>query len=290
MKKIIIDPEIRDLLPPRSDDESTRLSEAIQLDGCREPLVVWQGHGILLDGHGRYEVCQEHKIKFETVAIGLPDRNAAIEWVVNNQLAKRNLTDERRAYYIGKQYLAQKQKDSTGNLPSGQNVRLAENTAKKIAEQHGVSERTVRRSSVFAQKVDEQPEPAKEAILSGKSGTKKNEVINAPPGKLFCDRCSRVGVNPKCTRCAEVRKEAKKPAREPGVEETKKRKAAGRVKFDWRQFDDAFGILMRQIDRVGNEYGDKEGPQADALRKQLAQFRKDFAAWYRKSAGLEKGK
>lgn len=284
MSKLIVDPEIRDLLPPRSEDEAQRLKDAILLDGCREPLVRWKGQGILLDGHGRHEICTANKVKFTVVDISLPNRAAAIEWVVNNQLAKRNLTDERRAYYIGKQYLNEKK------ARGGQQDGAGESTAAKIGQKHGVNEKTVRRAALFAKNVDELPAKTREAVLDGKTETTQKEVAATPPGKLFCDRCTRLGPTKGCNRCDDLRKAAKKPAREPGVEPAKKKSASGKVKFDWRQFDDGFGLVLRQIDKVGNAYNCKESPEAEALRDDMSKFRKSFTAWYRKVAGLDKDK
>lgn len=282
MAKLIIDDEIRDLLPPRTDDEAQRLKDAILLDGCREPLVRWKGQGILLDGHGRHEICTANKVKFEVVDISLPNRAAAIEWVVNNQLGKRNLTDERRSYYIGKQYLNEKK--SRGGRH--QDEADEKTTAARIGEAHGVSEKTVRRAALFAKSVDELPAETQKAVLAGKTGATQKEVA----AKLFCDRCTRLGPTKGCNRCSELRKSAKAPPREPGVEPTKKKSAAGKVKFDWKQFDEGFGLVLRQIDKVGNAYGCKESAEAEALRDDMAKFRKTFTAWYRKVAGLDKSK
>jgi len=36
------------------------LAKNIIEDGCRDPLVTW--NGMLLDGHNRYEICLKHSI------------------------------------------------------------------------------------------------------------------------------------------------------------------------------------------------------------------------------------
>src|ERR1700690_2427995 len=97
-----IDPEIESLVPKLSDDEYAGLGISIGTDHHVDPLVVGNilGERILLDGHNRLRICQEKGIKFTTREIKLPSKELAIQWVIDNQLSRRNLTDERRAYYI----------------------------------------------------------------------------------------------------------------------------------------------------------------------------------------------
>lgn len=90
---LTIDPEFSSILPPLRDCEYRQLENNLLADGCRCPLVIWRG--ILLDGHARYELCKKHGIDFETVETDLPDREAAIDWIVANQLGRSNLTAEK---------------------------------------------------------------------------------------------------------------------------------------------------------------------------------------------------
>ena len=114
-----IDPEFRDLLPKLTDEEYRKLSIKLQLEGCLKPLIVWKETGILLDGHHSLAIYEEHKIPYRVEYMPFPTRELAIEWVIDNQLGRRNLTDERRAYYIGKKYLAQKSMWWTLGAPGG---------------------------------------------------------------------------------------------------------------------------------------------------------------------------
>ena len=95
---IQIDSELRALIPPLSSEERSQLEVNLVAEGCRDPLVVWKGHHILLDGHNRYEICRTQSIDFNTVEIDLPDRDAAHDWLINNQLGRRNLTPEAVSY------------------------------------------------------------------------------------------------------------------------------------------------------------------------------------------------
>src|SRR2546425_5118723 len=88
------DPELRALVPPPTPEEVEQLRANLKADGCREPLVIWPTSAgpILLDGHNRYEICQQQNIHFDTVEIELASREEAATWIINNQLGRRNLT------------------------------------------------------------------------------------------------------------------------------------------------------------------------------------------------------
>ena len=95
--KIRVDQEFAALIPPLTECESQQLQANLLADGCRDPLVVWKEQGILLDGHHRLRICQEHDVAFTVRRISLPDRDAAALWIRLNQLGRRNLTDDQRA-------------------------------------------------------------------------------------------------------------------------------------------------------------------------------------------------
>src|SRR5438128_796267 len=135
-----IDPEIAALLPSLTSEELAELEVTLAAEGCRDRLVVWKETGILLDGHNRLAICEKRKIGDVTEEISLPDREHAIQWVIENQLARRNLTDERRAYFRGKEYLNKKHHHGDAGrldaLPSGQNDHLGKKTAETVAAKH----------------------------------------------------------------------------------------------------------------------------------------------------------
>lgn len=113
---IKIDPEFASLIPPLSDEEFKRLEESILNEGCRDAIVVWEqpkGFGnadidneadpymlheipVIVDGHNRYKICTEHNIPFRVEYADLEDKEDVKLWMMNNQLARRNLTDLQR--------------------------------------------------------------------------------------------------------------------------------------------------------------------------------------------------
>lgn len=85
-----IDEEFRTLMPRLSVDEYSRLKRAIIEDGCRDSIIIWGD--IIVDGMHRYLICQEISEQYTVTRLDFPDRDAAKAWIIDNQLARRNLT------------------------------------------------------------------------------------------------------------------------------------------------------------------------------------------------------
>lgn len=90
-----IDPEFQALIAPLAAEEREQLEANLVAHGCRDPIVVW--HDLLIDGHNRFEICTRLQIKYRTVEIALPSRAHVLLWIEENQLGRRNLTDDQRA-------------------------------------------------------------------------------------------------------------------------------------------------------------------------------------------------
>lgn len=105
--RIIIDREFKAIIPPLKEEEYKNLEESLRLEGCREPISLW--NGIIVDGHNRYEICRRLNIPFVTVQKGFSSRDEAISWICLNQLSRRNISEEAFRYLVGKRYDAEKQ-------------------------------------------------------------------------------------------------------------------------------------------------------------------------------------
>ena len=90
MPQITIDLEFKALIPPLTLSEFASLEASILAEGCRDPLVLWDG--LLLDGHNRYRICSKHHFPFHTTSISLSNRDEAKKWIFKNALSRRNLT------------------------------------------------------------------------------------------------------------------------------------------------------------------------------------------------------
>ena len=122
-----IDPEFKSMIPPLSEDELQLLEQNILAEGkCRDAIKVWRGY--IIDGHNRYQICQNHNISYRVKKIPLMSKTDALVWIADNQLGRRNLTPAMRIEIAAQKIALQQQ---------GGNKR------KQIAEAAGVSEKTV---------------------------------------------------------------------------------------------------------------------------------------------------
>ena len=96
MEPPIVDKEFKSLIRPLLGVERTKLETSLLAEGCRDPLVTWKGKNILLDGHNRLGICDANEIEYYVVEVDLPDRDHAILWILENQLGRRNLTEDQQ--------------------------------------------------------------------------------------------------------------------------------------------------------------------------------------------------
>ena len=187
-----IDESIRRVLMPLRDDELQLLEQSVLAEGIRDPLVVWRRGGelILLDGHHRYELATQHGLDFSVVEMELEDESHAVQWVLRNQLARRNLTDEQRTLLMGRLYnqvkLEPLQKLSVSGVKftpeTGSHA-----TARHVGSMFGVSEKTVRNAAEFAEVVDALAEIEPEAatrVLAGQLPDAKTALPKVEPELL----------------------------------------------------------------------------------------------------------
>ena len=77
--KLKIDEQFKNIIRPLRKDEYKMLDSNIVADGCREPIIVW--NGTIIDGHNRYEICNRLQIQYSTREIEISDRDEAISWI-----------------------------------------------------------------------------------------------------------------------------------------------------------------------------------------------------------------
>ena len=145
------------------------------------------------------------EIKYTTHEKQFDDRFAVIAWICRNQLGRRNLTPEQKKYLIGKQYEAEKQRQGTNNQyikaksESCQidNFHSAQKTCERIAEENGISSRSVCRAEAFSKAVDiaDAVEPGiRSELLAGEiKATEKDirELVIAEPEERPANRSAQ---------------------------------------------------------------------------------------------------
>lgn len=175
-----IDEDFRKMLPQLAAEELAELEASILSEGIREPLVVWRETGILIDGHNRLKIAEKHDLPYQTQELAFADREAVRDWIINNQLGRRNLTPEAFALLLGMKYNREKQQGKRTDLTSAQSGQKSKETSERIAEEHKVSKNTVRRAGKFAEDLEAVEEVAgpevREAVLRREKPIRRTDV------------------------------------------------------------------------------------------------------------------
>lgn len=191
LSQLKIDPEFQSKIPPLQFEEEQQLEQNIIVEGrLLNPIITWNGY--ILDGHTRYRILKKHGfIKFEVEEIQLANKYEALAWICKNQLGRRNLSPERKRFLLGKEYESTKLAvgaplgSKHGIRKCGQNDHIftESRTCQRIASEHGVGEKTVRRAEKYSQGIDAAEEAvpgAQEEILTGRIKATDAQIAALP--------------------------------------------------------------------------------------------------------------
>lgn len=194
---IIIRQHFRDLIPPLADAERQQLeANLIEAGEARDPLVIWptEAGDVLLDGHNRYEICTRLGLRFQTVEMQFETDEDAADWIDANQLGRRNLTPDGFKLALGRRYNRTKKAVPNPDGRKGKRIdgqfdhqQKHANTAEKLAKEHGVSEKTVRRAAELAEEIEADPDLKEAVTQQGKTIRQaraekaEREKAEAPP-------------------------------------------------------------------------------------------------------------
>lgn len=189
-----IDPDFSQLCPPLTAEEKMTLEDSLMRQGCRDPLIIWGEKNILVDGHNRYEICTKLRIPFHTKTLSFIDRRGARDWIIMNQLGRRNLTEEQRSYLRGKRHSEEKSSHGGARRKArssshSENLKTAVSsshsdtlkTHQRLAQEYKVAPSTIIRDAKFAEAVDliaaENGPEARVLLLNPEAGFTKKETI-----------------------------------------------------------------------------------------------------------------
>lgn len=169
------DKDFKNLIRPLRRQEYLALEQSLRAEGCREPIIVWDG--FIVDGHNRYAICQKFGIPFQVQEIDFFCKEEAIAWICAQQLKRKNITEEARKFLIGMQYETEKYVNHLKN-PKGSNTftirvrggeeeitrdengkfargyRTGHRTAAKIAEENNISFGTVEKYAIYTRALE----------------------------------------------------------------------------------------------------------------------------------------
>jgi hypothetical protein len=198
LQTLNIDKNFKNLIRPLQKKELLQLEANLLADGCRDPIITW--NGFIIDGHNRYELCMRHRISFAVVEMEFDCRESVIAWICANQLGRRNITEETRKFLIGMQYESEKLAHSLKNArgrnqysePGELHCAICESseetkpsfsghvTAQRIAQENQISGGTVLKYAQFTRALETIGQKAPEMvpkILSGRYKISHKNVV-----------------------------------------------------------------------------------------------------------------
>ena len=238
--ELAIDPELRDLIPSLSEEEHRLLEDSILRSGCDTPLIVW--NGTIVDGHNRYEICQKHGIPFTYEERAFESKDAAMFWMLEHQLARRNLNSYQRSLLAvrfepmlkceaEKRILSGKATDPPQNSAEGSSKG---ETREKLAKMAGVSRDTIAKVKELEAHADSE---TKKKLVDGTVSINRayTDLKNKEhEGETrVCECCglekpysdyripsNRNGYRPICKECEAKAKRAAKEAEEAAIQQS----------------------------------------------------------------------
>ena len=185
----VILPEMAELLPPLSTEQSAALEEDLVRNGCYAPVIVNEDM-VIVDGHNRQALCEKHGLPYMMAVFSFEDLLEAKQWALDTQKGRRNL----EKWELGKIALKLKPEieakaranqgtrtDLSATLPESSDT---VDTRKELAEAVGLGERTMGK----VMQIDENaPEVIKEALdkkeLSINKGYDLTRQLQEPSGR-----------------------------------------------------------------------------------------------------------
>ena len=121
---------------------------------CHDPIDEEELEPLVLDGHNRYAICTQRTLEFDVrYQRQIATREEAINWIIANQLGRRNLTPEQKSYLRGKRYNLEKRHDE-GHGDQKSEYKNYTPIREKLAKEYQVSSTTITNDGDFATAVD----------------------------------------------------------------------------------------------------------------------------------------
>ncbi len=160
-----VDENLKSLIPPHSADERKQLEANIEQEGrVRDKIIVWKGHGIIVEGMTRFEIAIDKGYPYETEEMEFDSYEEVRQWIYDNQLGRRNLSPMATSAIRATRASILKDKAVRERT---QGIKPKEKPVASTAKEFGVSERTIQRDLEVAEILSKQPQKIRNKILSG---------------------------------------------------------------------------------------------------------------------------
>jgi curved DNA-binding protein CbpA len=145
INELLIDKDFEELLPPLTVEEFEYLEGNILQVGCRDAIVTWKGY--VVDGHNRRNICLKYSLQCNVIEMDTEiykNKDDVINWMIENQLGRRNLSLTERYEVVQKHKSAieSKARQNMSNAGKGLSTLSKVNTRKEMAKLVGTSEGT----------------------------------------------------------------------------------------------------------------------------------------------------
>ena len=281
---------LKDLLPSLTDDERQQLKANIEADGrVTDPILYWWDgkENVVVDGMHRFDIARRGNLPYQTQPIEIGDTYDDVElWILNRQLGRRNLLAPHAIRKVrGDLYNRLKRKDGGhGDQRSDrQNVGPKPNSARQVAQNAGVSPRTVERDGARAAALDKCSTSVQKGIETGAFKASDAEVKTL--AKLPIEDQNTIATDLRKGHANSVRESMK--TREIKAPKKPAKKKPPR-KFDrpalFKRWEKAIGPVVRTVDDIAKQVGEKGCVSHKTILGQLEACTEEMAEWM----GVEK--
>ena len=191
LSDIKINSDFENRLPAPSMEQFKQLEENMVKEGrARNPLVIWKGRDILLDGHNRLRILKAHpELGWTFIDQECADEEEAKEWIIKNALGTRNLTEPQYKLLVAELYKGRKKKRGNnaargegGKYLCTQNGNTGDEprrVSEQLAKELGVAKNTVIRAEQYADGLE-----AAEAVIPGTKERATSGELKAQDGEI----------------------------------------------------------------------------------------------------------
>ena len=182
----VILPEMAELLPPLSAEQSAALEEDLLRNGCYSPIIVNEDM-VIVDGHNRQALCEKHGLPYTMAVFSFEDLLEAKQWALDTQPESSDTVDTRKelAEAVG-----------LGERTMGKVMQIDENAPEVIKEALDKKELSINKGYDLTRQLQDLPEEQREQAAAealeyekAKKELKKQDAEIDRKGKiaaLFC--------------------------------------------------------------------------------------------------------
>ena len=167
---------------PFGPERETEFEKSLLRDGCREPIIVWEG--VIIDGYKRYRICAAEAIDFSVKEMDFPSEEEAVSWVCRRRIPEYPRHSVPYRYLVGRLYNAQKRiyREVRKQPEDIRTIQLNPDwnrVSYYIAEEFNLNHATIENHGTYAtwlEQIADKAWPLFKAILSGMIAATRKEI------------------------------------------------------------------------------------------------------------------